>query len=121
MLHMDDKIRLSWDFAVALLAFGYSLILPLGFVWPLDYSFVPLLSLLVSLVFCLDIAVELRTALPREGGWIEDPRYLFRQYLRHGMIPDILAVIPGLLLAQASFIKGGATLGAGSAPPLQAG
>jgi voltage-gated potassium channel len=103
---MDDRRRQGWDLAVALLAFGHSLILPLGFIWPLESSFVPFLSLLVSLVFCLDIVVELRTALPREGGWIEDPRFLFSHYLRHGMIPDILAVVPGLLFAQASFAEG---------------
>ncbi len=104
MIQSENPAKRYWNLFAAALAILNGVFVPLYIVYPLSVPFVPNLSLLVALVFAIDIYLEFQTVYEHEGSPITDLRLRTLKYLRGSLITDILAALPLLFLRNSGFL-----------------
>jgi len=98
MIQSENTAKRLWNLLVAALAIFNGILVPLYVVYPDSAPYVPALSLLIAIVFAVDIFIEFQTVYQHEGALILDLRQRTLRYLRSILIPDALAAFPGLFL-----------------------
>jgi len=106
MIQSESKARRIWNLCVAALAILNGILIPLYVVYPGSAPYVPNLSLLIALVFAVDIFIEFQTVYQHEGALIVDFRERAVRYLRGSLVADVLAAFPALFLRTAGMLPG---------------
>jgi len=104
MIQSENPAKRYWNLFIAALAILNGIFVPLYIVYPGSVPFVPNLSLLVALVFVIDIYLEFQTVYEHEGSPITDLRLRTLKYLRGSLITDFLAALPLLFLRSSGFL-----------------
>jgi voltage-gated potassium channel len=107
MIRSEDPWKQGWDLAVALMVLLNSIFIPLHLIHGHDPLLVVLVGVLGCLLYSADIMLEFMTVYPSGGEWLSEPRQRFQHYLKNGLVTDVLAALPWVLLGQAGLLPGG--------------
>ncbi|MBF0460059.1 MAG: ion transporter [Magnetococcales bacterium] len=98
----DKRFKKSWNFAIFLGVFWYALIVPIKIAMPetIFSDWVSWVDNLFSVLFILDIFINMRTAVYVAGEPVTSQKFLLENYLKGWFLIDLLSAIPFHLIAE---------------------
>ncbi len=99
IIHPDSKKKILWDVFTLLVTVFLTVYIPFAIVSrSSDSAMFSIVSALISLIFLLDIFIELHTGFYEQRELVTNRKRIRKRYYRQGLVPDVLAVLPLFLV-----------------------